>query len=172
MDLDAATRTAEQWVARCGADGRLKLTLHRDATVERDFGWVFFWGPEDESVPVAGNAPIIVDRKNDSVHVTGTAYPLGQYLESYARIGRTYPFAVPEHVVILEGWKPGMLKISLTKAIREVSGMGLAEAKDCTDSVIAGRAVTLPFSCETDADRFCCNVEGLGAVAIRDIRYR
>jgi hypothetical protein len=100
---------------------------------------------------MAGNAPFIVDRNDGSIHVTGTAYPTEQYLESYACVGRTYPFAVPEHVVILDGWKPGMLKISLTKLIRSATGTGLAEAKRCTEGVLAGRSVLLTFASAADA---------------------
>ena len=54
MDFETAIRTAEQWLAQCEADRRLKLRLFRGEMIERDFGWVFFWGPEDESAPVAG----------------------------------------------------------------------------------------------------------------------
>jgi hypothetical protein len=35
--------------------------------MERDFGWVFFYAPEDESILVAGNAPFIVDRNDGSM---------------------------------------------------------------------------------------------------------
>lgn len=170
MDLDTATRIAEQWLAAHEADAQLEL--YRGETIQRDFGWVFFWGPEDKSNLLGGNAPIIVDRESGSVHATGTAFPLEQYLESYARIGRTYPFAVPEHIVILEGWKPGMLKISLTKAIRSAAGKGLAEAKDCTDAVLEGKAVTLTFPSAADADRFCIDVEPLAVLTRRVTRYQ
>ena len=55
--------------------------LFEDATVERDFGWVFFCGnPHDELL--AGNAPFIVDSRDGSVHVTGTAHPIEGYLEA------------------------------------------------------------------------------------------
>lgn len=172
MDLETATRTAKQYIARCEAESGLKLKVLPAQTLERDFGWVFFYGPEDESILVAGNAPIIVDRNSGAVHVTGTAYPVEEYIESYARIGRTYPFAVPEHLIILEGWKPGMLKISLTKAIRVATGMGLAEAKDCTDSVLAGKSVTLALPNAADADRFCHEAQQLGVSARRLTRYR
>jgi hypothetical protein len=172
MDFETATRAAERHIARCEAESGLKLKLFRAQTLERDFGWVFFYGPEDESILVAGNAPIIVDRNSGTIHVTGTAYPVEDYLESYARIGRTYPFAIPEHLVILEGWKPGMLKISLTKAIRAATGMGLAEAKDCTDSVLAEKSVTLAFPCAADADNFCYEAQRLGVLARRLTRYR
>src|SRR5260370_28446476 len=171
LDFANATRIAEQFVERCSTESGLKVKLLRDQTIERDFGWVCFYAPEDESILVADNAPFILDRNDGSIHVTGTAYPIEEYLESYARIGRPYPFAVPEQLVVLDGWKPGMLKISLTTTIRSATGMGLAEAKGCTDSVAAGNSVTLVFSSATDADKFCSDAQQLGALARRSIRY-
>ena len=131
----------------------------------------FFWGPSDPSILVAGNAPLIVDRENGLAHVTGTAYPTEQYIESYARVGRTCPFAAPEHLVILAGWKPGMVKISLVKMIRSSTGRGLAEAKSCVDEVLAGRSVILAFPTATDADKFCADAQRLGTLARRETRY-
>src|SRR5579872_3115569 len=117
MDIAIATQIAEEYVARLKIDAGVNLLLLRDKTIERDFGWVFFYGPQDESIAIAGNAPFVVDRDCGSIHVTGTAYPIEAYLDSFARTGRTYPLAVAEHLVVLEGWKRGVLKISLTKAI-------------------------------------------------------
>jgi hypothetical protein len=85
-------------------------------TIERDFGWVFFYGLSDSSIKVAGNSPFIVDRKEGAIHVTGTAFPLERYLESYDRVGWTYPFAVAEHLVILDGWKAWNAKSVTYKA--------------------------------------------------------
>jgi len=104
-------------------------------------------------------------------NVTGTAHPLNQYLESYVRAGRTYPFAIPEHIVVLETWKPGILKVSLTKLIRAAAGMTLAEAKRCTDEVLVGKPVTLTFPSTEQADRFCADAQDLGVVAKRETRF-
>jgi hypothetical protein len=171
MNAATATRIAEKYVAQFNIEGGGTMKLFSEDTVERPFGWVFFYGPADESVIVAGNALFIVDRKDGSIHVTGTGYPTEAYLESYARTGRTYPFAVPEHVVILEGWKPGTLKVSLTKVIRSATGKGLDEAKNCRDAVIDGKAVTLPFPTEAEARHFCSQVQNLGVLAKCDTHY-
>lgn len=171
LDLERATRIAEEYLERLNTNGEFQVVLHRGLTLEHEFGWVFFWGPSDPLILVAGNAPLIVDRKDGSIHVTGTAYPTERYVENYARVGRTYPFAVPEYLVILAGWKPGMLKVSLTKIIRSSTGRELAEAKNCTDEVLAGRSVTLTFPTATAADKFCADAQRLGALARRETRY-
>ena len=166
-----ATRIAEENIAKLSND-ELELGLFSEQTVEREFGWVFFYGLRDPSVQIAGNAPFIVDRRDGSVHVTGTAYPIEDYLESYARIGRTYPFAVPENVVVLSGWKPGLPKISLTKAIQKATGMDLPNAKRCTDDVLARKPVVLTFSTPEKADEFQGEAEKLGAIVERRTLFR
>jgi len=88
LDIDRAIEIAEEYLARLKADGARQISLFRDRTIERDFGWTFFYGPSDSSILAAGNAPFIVDRRDGSIHVTGTAYPTEEYLESYARVGR------------------------------------------------------------------------------------
>jgi hypothetical protein len=171
VNIDRAIEIAEGYLARLRAEGAPRMSLLSEQTLERDFGWTFFYRPGDPSLIVAGNAPFIVDRKDGSIHVTGTAYPTEHYLESYARVGRAYPFAVPEYAVILEGWKPGMLKISLTKLIRTATGSGLVEAKCCTDEVSAGKTVTLFLPSAAAADTFCADALHLGAVAKCETRF-
>jgi hypothetical protein len=126
----------------------------------------------DPSIPVLGNAPFIVDRKDGSIHLTGTAYPIEQYLKSYIRVGRTYPFAVAEEIVVLYGSKPGLLKISLTKLIRSATAKGLAEAKRCTDDLLEGKPVPLPFPDAIQADDFCEAAHRLGALARRETHWQ
>lgn len=171
VDRAVATKIAEEYIAGL-SNGELELRLFSEQTLEREFGWVFFYGTHNPSVQIAGNAPFIVDRRDGSVHMTGTAHPIEEYLQSYARIGRTYPFAVPEYVVVLNDWKPGMLKISLTKAIRKATGMDLPNAKLRTDDVLARKPVALTFSTPEKADEFQDEVERLGAVVERRTRYR
>jgi hypothetical protein len=171
MELDTATQIAEDYVSRLTGD-KLRLVLYPRKTIERYFGWVFFYGPSDSSIKVAGNAPFIVDRKDGDIHSTGTAFPVERYLESYDRVGRTYPFAIAEHLVILEGWMPGMLKVSFTKLVHGSAGKSLAGAKYCTDEVLAGKPVALTFATSADADAFCADAQQLGVLSKRETRFR
>jgi hypothetical protein len=56
-----------------------------------DFGWVFWYNTEqyvatgDTSYALAGDAPIIVDRADEQLYVTGTAYPLDHFIAEYRR---------------------------------------------------------------------------------------
>jgi hypothetical protein len=67
----------------------IKLALIDDQTLERDFGWVFFYNSQrylerrDFSDMLAGNAPVVVTKIDERLHVTGTARPLEHYLEKF-----------------------------------------------------------------------------------------
>ena len=80
------------------------LPLHEDRHVqtlvvvrvdEHDFGWVYFY---DGSVhaktgnpgeALVGNAPLIVDRADGKLYITGTAHPIEHYLQEYRHGVRT-----------------------------------------------------------------------------------
>ena len=115
MDLKTATALAEEYLRKLRTDAGLRLVPNRNRTMDREFGRVFFYGCSDPSVLVAGNAPFIVDRRDGSIHVTGTAYPIKKYLESYAQVGRTRPFAIPEYLVILEKLEARFSKLEFAK---------------------------------------------------------
>jgi hypothetical protein len=60
-------------------------------TIEEDFGWVFFYESriyvetQIFSYCLAGNAPIMVNRRDGSVVVTGTDRPFDLYIEEYRK---------------------------------------------------------------------------------------
>jgi hypothetical protein len=60
-----------------------------DVTIERPFGWVFFYDSAEHQRTgnfrhaLAGNAPIIVNRFDGSLHLTGTARPTEEYIHDY-----------------------------------------------------------------------------------------
>jgi hypothetical protein len=56
-----------------------------------DLGWIFFYDTKafaedhDPMYELAGNAPIIVDREDGSLHVTGTGRPIEEYMEEFRK---------------------------------------------------------------------------------------
>jgi hypothetical protein len=60
-----------------------------DETIEANFGWVFFYTSRlfretgDVRYAVAGNAPLIVDRVDGSIHLTDTVQPLADHIDQY-----------------------------------------------------------------------------------------
>ncbi len=80
-----AEELAKTWV-RIASDNTCKVTRIDD----KPYGWVFFYrgknyNPDDASTLVAGNAPIIVNRINLEIVVTGTAHPIEHYIGEYEK---------------------------------------------------------------------------------------
>jgi hypothetical protein len=66
-------------------------------------------------------------------------------------------------LVLLTGWHDGLQKVALTKLIREQAGMRLANAKECTNQLLAGERVALRIPAE-HAAKFLAEAEFLGAI--------
>lgn len=81
-----ALELAQTWVRVVTGDGCVIVPEH---TLKRPYGWVFFYDSRaylasgKTSDMVASNAPILVDRIDGEVRVTGTALPLDSYLARY-----------------------------------------------------------------------------------------
>jgi hypothetical protein len=58
---------------------------------EHDFGWLYFYDSAAHAESgrmndaVAGNAPLIVDKTDGKLYVTGTAHPVDYYLDEFRR---------------------------------------------------------------------------------------
>jgi hypothetical protein len=95
VNADAAVRTARAGVE--GHRGEIEYVLLDDETVETDVGWVFFWTSRrfvetgDLSDAVAGNGPLLVDRRDGSLHQlwSGESWETG--VERYRQTGRALP---------------------------------------------------------------------------------
>ncbi|MDX2241943.1 MAG: YrhB domain-containing protein [Leptolyngbyaceae cyanobacterium bins.302] len=67
-----------------------------EATIERNFGWVFFYDSSKHIETgelrdaIAGNAPIIVNKYDGSIHVTGTHKSVFDFIDAYERTGNPH----------------------------------------------------------------------------------
>ena len=58
---------------------------------EYEFGWLFCWGSKefadsgDAKHALIGAAPLIVDRSDGQIYVTGTAHQMEYYIDEYRR---------------------------------------------------------------------------------------
>jgi hypothetical protein len=75
--------------ALLGYKDRLKHRLVIVDEREYDFGWVFFYNSKefvdsgDFKHQLVGNAPLIFDRVDGQIYVTGTAHSLEHYIDEY-----------------------------------------------------------------------------------------
>jgi hypothetical protein len=67
----------------------VEFVIVDDRTLEYDFGWVFFWNSRqfvetgDIRHALLGNAPLIVDKDDGTLHVTGTGRPTEEYVREF-----------------------------------------------------------------------------------------
>lgn len=73
------------------SESNIKLLIIEDETIEFQFGWLFFYQSEEfvktgnmDSI-IGGNASLIVDKFNSSIHVTGTRMSEDFYIEKYCK---------------------------------------------------------------------------------------
>jgi ribosomal protein L7/L12 len=126
-----------------GSVAGMELVVVDDSTIERDWGWVFFYSSKkwietgDIQYALGGNAPYIVNRFDGSIHETGTAHSIEHYIDIYEG-------NVPENKqIVITGWSGGFEKIECTKLIRDRMELGLTESKKITDSILEGQTITL-----------------------------
>ena len=97
LTFDQCRRLAQCWVEIVSGGTN---ALMDSETIAKPYGWIFFYNSKayleggDFSDVLAGNAPLLVDRVDGELRVTGTARPLEEYLAAYeallppARLGR------------------------------------------------------------------------------------
>ena len=89
---EEARSVAERFLADPSNSSSIELVILDEHTIETDFGWVFFWTSKkyhetgDFQYAVAGNAPLIVDRRDGSVHATSTADPVEKIIDDYGKL--------------------------------------------------------------------------------------
>ena len=97
ISFEEARAIVESFLPELPDEDTGKLRLIDEATIERDFGWVFFWNTTafldegDDFARLGGNAPIIIDWRDGSLHLTGTGEPTEQYIQNYEKFGTPYP---------------------------------------------------------------------------------
>ncbi len=69
---------------------------------------------------------------------------------------------MPELKVI--GWRPGLLKISMTSVLREHLPLSVKEAKGCVDSVLDGQVVSFKLDNVDKAEALAKALKKVGAI--------
>ena len=141
MTREEAQCLAQAYIDQsAGADPALQGQIIEDSTQEVFCGWVFHYQSKRylESGEIghafAGNAPILIDARDGSLHITGTAHPTDYYLRNYQDTGDTGIEATP--AVELKGWREGAQKVEGTKLINRSTSLGLARSKRCIDDAL------------------------------------
>lgn len=88
LDLRTAQKLVEEEINRSYTPGD-RLVVLEEETIEKEYGWIFFYTSRrfnetgDPNYLVAGNAPIVVNRRTGKLTWLGTAEPFEKYLRQY-----------------------------------------------------------------------------------------
>lgn len=91
MNLNSAEVIVRPYISDLGLKLGVELLLINDQTIEFNSGWAFFYNSlkyvEGGSISdaLAGNAPLIVSKRDGTVHITGTAQPIEDYIREFER---------------------------------------------------------------------------------------
>lgn len=66
--------------------------------------------------------------------------------------------------IILKGWKPGLLKVSLVKLLQVQAGLSLTASKQLVDLLLAGESVSIDVATAAQAAQLAEQMIRLGAV--------
>ena len=95
ITVDKARQLATKKVDELGKEANVPLSILKDDIEDFEYGWMFFYQSKeylDTGNPgkmVGGNAPIIVDKYNALVHITGTSRDENFYIEKYCQLRET-----------------------------------------------------------------------------------
>jgi len=83
MTYSQAYKIVSTWV-EVATDGVAEIC----AVTDKPYGWVFYfqsknYDPDNTSTFLAGNVPVIFDRANGEIRVTGTAHETEYYIKEY-----------------------------------------------------------------------------------------
>jgi hypothetical protein len=91
IDVREAKNIAIEKLKEIQDKSKVELMIMEDLTIEFEYGWMFFYQSteyirtKNPGAMIGGNAPIIVDKYNSSVHVTGTRREEQFYIEKYCQ---------------------------------------------------------------------------------------
>jgi hypothetical protein len=92
INIKKAIQIAEEYVKN--ESTQYNLVLLYEHTMEFESGWVFFYQTKeyvetgDITKMVGGNAPVIINKIDGSLHITGTSSPIEKYIRDYVKSKR------------------------------------------------------------------------------------
>jgi hypothetical protein len=97
LDINAAKSLVLSYLGSKRPPADDELVICDSDTRELDYGWVFFYNSKmfietgDLRYALAGNAPLLVDKKSRTLIVLGTAKPIDELLREYEeKAARTF----------------------------------------------------------------------------------
>jgi len=158
MTIYDATRIAEEWLLSKPFGNRFSVS-----SVEPDGDLAIVYWTSRDGEPIAGNSPLLIDSKSQTVHPIGTARPIQYYINNFRITGD--PHIEPSEIVKISAWRPGAQTVSAITLLRELTDNGLARSKKFIDTVLDGREIIISPRHGVTADEICTKLDSIGFIA-------
>jgi hypothetical protein len=95
MNLASAKKIAENYLSETETPEDFQYVILDECTIEKESLFVFFYQSStylesgDINDMLAGNAPILIDKRTAEIHLTGTAHATEFYIHNYEKFGST-----------------------------------------------------------------------------------
>ncbi len=89
IDKNTAIKLVTDFINSRFSEEDDELVIAHEGTIEKDYGWVFFYNSKkfletgEFSYALAGNGPIIFDKRDGSIHSFGTYKPPEEFIKEY-----------------------------------------------------------------------------------------
>ncbi|WP_153301376.1 YrhB domain-containing protein [Endozoicomonas arenosclerae] len=89
MEYSEAKTMVLEFINERFENGDDELVIVDEDVLEIEVGWVFcydskiFLETNQLAFALAGNAPVLFDNRDETLHVTGTAKPLSEYIQDH-----------------------------------------------------------------------------------------
>ncbi len=170
MDRDDALKLANDYGRRMSIDSSVSLPLFPESTETHDFGWVVYYGSSDPDNPVAGNAPLIIDRQTGNLFVTGTSLPISAYIHNFRLTGD--PQAAFGNTVVLELPGDDARRIDAVVTIRDCARVSLGDAKKVLEDCLGRKKPSVELESMEIAAAFTERLSAMGFTVRRIAEMR
>ncbi len=96
IDFQAAKIIALQKLKNIESEMAIKLTLLENVVIEFEYGWIFGYQSDefiktgDFNKMIGGNAPLLVDKQQGVVFITGTGKDISDYIKIYSEFKKAW----------------------------------------------------------------------------------
>jgi len=138
LSINSAREMVKEHLAHASDD----FEVYADPILQGEYGWVFgyqskhYIHTENVVDALAGNAPLLVDKNEGSLHVLGTGQWVEYYVENYIRFGDPHKTAGSKVQLVSRCFS--VQTIDAIRCVRDHTAIGLTGAKLLVEECISG----------------------------------
>lgn len=96
INFEQARKLALSKLQELEKESSIKLIILEDHTITFEYGWIFFYQSEayfktgNIEEMIGGNAPILIDKYDSNVYITGTRKDIKEYVKIFSEFKKSW----------------------------------------------------------------------------------